>query len=228
MVEAAAVIRAIRVEQVTKLFGATAALRGVSMRFDAGAICFLEGGNGAGKSTLLAIMGTVMKASSGRVEYAPGITNRRQIRGAIGWVAHESHCYRELTGEDNVRLAARMYGVDADTAWKSVCGRLDLGGFGRRRVGELSRGQRQRVAIARALVHRPAVLLMDEPWTGLDLDASERLGAVLCEERDRGALIVAVSHVREHAEMVGARRVRLERGRIVADVEGRAPAGGRA
>ena len=209
-------IKRIRVEGVTKLFGSTAALRGVSAVFEAGSISFLEGGNGAGKSTLLAIMGTVLKASRGVVQYGELGLDRRMVRAQLGWVAHDSHCYRDLTAQENVALAARMYGMEPSAAWSSVASRLDIVGFANRRVGTLSRGQKQRVAIARALVHRPGVLLMDEPWSGLDQRACSRLVELLGEERDRGAIVIAVSHVAEHAARLGARRLRLERGVILA------------
>ncbi|HMJ12948.1 MAG TPA: ATP-binding cassette domain-containing protein, partial [Polyangiaceae bacterium] len=101
-------IERIRVRAVTRLFGATPALRGVSASFSPGTITLLEGPNGAGKSTLLAIIGTVLSPSSGVVVYDPVGSERERVRAHIGWVAHESHCYRELTGRQNVELAARL------------------------------------------------------------------------------------------------------------------------
>lgn len=215
MVGTEVVIEAIRVEGVTKLFGATAALRGVCATFRGGTVTFIEGGNGAGKSTLLGIVGTVIKASSGRVTYGSLGDDRVRVRAHMGRVGHESQCYRDLSARENVTIAARMYGVEGAGAWLDVMERLDLSGLGDRRVGSLSRGQKQRVAIARAIVHRPAVLLLDEPWSGLDARSSEALVRVIRAERDRGAVVVAVSHVAEHARALGAERVRLEGGRVV-------------
>lgn len=207
----------IEVRRVTRLFGATAALRGVSTDFEAGTITCLHGPNGAGKSTLLGIVGTLLTPNSGTVWYAPIGDDREAARAHIGWVAHDSHCYPELSGRQNVELAARLYGVDARTAWASVVDRVGAGAFGHRAVGTLSRGQRQRVALARALVHRPSVLLLDEPFTGLDAASCEALERVLAEERDRGAIIVVVSHVLDWVDRLESRRLRIEGGRVATD-----------
>lgn len=200
---------------VTRTFGATAALRSVNATFEAGTLTLLEGPNGAGKSTLLAVIGTVLKPSSGEVQYPPVGDDPQQVRAHLGWVAHDSHCYRELDARGNVELAARIHGLDPARAWERVAERLDVARLGARRVGTLSRGQRQRVSLARALVHGPSVLLLDEPWTGLDRASTELLERVLDEERTRGSLIIVVSHGEGVAERLRARRVRLEGGRIV-------------
>jgi heme exporter protein A len=205
----------IEVRSVTRLFGATPALRGVTVDFSAGELVFLEGPNGAGKSTLLAVIGTVLPPTRGTVQYAPLGDDRQLAREHIGWVAHDSHCYRELTARQNVELAARLRGVDPEQAWRRVSERVNAEALADRSVGTLSRGQRQRVALARALIHNPSVLLLDEPWSGLDPATAERLEAVLLEERERGALVIVVNHAPGLAERLGARTVRLEAGRLV-------------
>ncbi len=207
-------IERIEVRSVTRLFGATPALRGVTTSFDSGELVFLEGPNGAGKSTLLAIVGTVLAPSSGSVHYVPLGEDRQRAREHIGWVAHESHCYRELTGRQNVELAARLHGLEPGAAWQRASARVRAEAFGDRSVGTLSRGQRQRIALARALVHQPSILLLDEPWTGLDDATSRELENVLVEERERGAIVVVVNHAPGLGERLGARTVRIERGRI--------------
>ncbi len=204
----------IEVRGETRLFGATPALRGVSTRFEAGTISFLEGPNGAGKSTLLAVVGTVLQPTSGSVVYAPLGEDVEQVRPHMGWVAHDSHCYRELTARQNVELAGRLYGVDGKQAWERVAGRVAIEALEHRAVGTLSRGQRQRVALGRALVHDPSVLLLDEPWAGLDAASAERLEQVLIEERDRGVLVIVVSHSSDLAARLAGVRVRLVAGRI--------------
>jgi ABC-type multidrug transport system ATPase subunit len=208
-------VERIRVRSVTRLFGATPALRGVNASFSAGSITLLEGPNGAGKSTLLSIVGTVLTPSTGAVVYDPLGSDRQLVRGHIGWVAHESHCYRELTGRQNVELAAKLHGLPPQAAWQRVADRVGAQAFGERPFSSLSRGQRQRISLARALAHDPSVLLLDEPWTGLDVASAERLESVLLAERDRGTLIIVVSHSPGLAERLGARRVRLEGGRVV-------------
>lgn len=207
-------VQRIVVESVTRMFGAVAALRGVSLELKAGEITTLEGANGAGKSTLLSVLATVLRPTHGRVVYDPLGEEPEAVRPELGWVAHESMCYRELTGRENVELAARVYGADVSTAWARACERVHAQNFGDRPIGRLSRGQRQRIALARALVHDPSVLLLDEPWAGLDAASSSLLERTLMAERDRGALIVVSSHAPEQAERLGARRVQLVAGRL--------------
>ena len=208
-------VRAIETKGVTRLFGTTPALRNVTVRILGGQLTFLEGPNGAGKSTLLAVLGTVLKPTRGQVYYDPLGQDPAAARREIGWVGHDSHCYKELSARENVQLAARWHGVDPKLAWESVAARVNATPFAERAVGTLSRGQKQRVALARALVHQPSVLLLDEPWSGLDPASAEGLEKVLIEERDRGALVIVVNHSMGLAERLGARRIRLEGGRVV-------------
>lgn len=208
-------IQRIELVKVTRLFGSTCALRSVSASFEAGDITFLLGPNGAGKSTLLSIIGTVLRPTSGVVRYPPGEPSLEEVRRQVGWLAHDSRCYRELSGRENVEFAARLYGLDPVTAWERVAGLVGIDRFGERPVGTLSRGQRQRVALARALVHRPSVLLMDEPWSGLDTASAARLEDVLIEERRRGTIVVVVTHGTDVVDRLGGRRLMLQRGGVV-------------
>jgi heme exporter protein A len=211
-----ATVSRIEVRAVTRRFGATLALRQVSAAFEAGTLTFLEGPNGAGKSTLLAIIGTVLRPSTGSVSYEPFGEDQALARRHIGWVAHESHAYRELSGRRNIELVTQIHGLsDAEAEIERVIERVGAASFANRPVGTLSRGQRQRIALARALVHDPGVLLLDEPWTGLDVASVDKLEAVIHEELARGSLIIAVTHGAGTAERLGARRVRIEAGRIV-------------
>jgi ABC-type multidrug transport system ATPase subunit len=209
-------IERIVVDSVTRTFGAVAALRAVSVVLSAGEIVTLEGENGAGKSTLLSVLATVLRPTFGRVVYEPLGEELDLVRPELGWVSHESLCYRELSGRENVELAARVYGVELAGAWEQARDRVDARAFGDRPVRTLSRGQRQRIALARALVHAPSVLLLDEPWAGLDARSSELLERTLVAERDRGTLVVVSSHAAEQAERLRARRIRLAGGRIQA------------
>jgi heme exporter protein A len=209
-------VERIEVRGVTRTFGTTAALRGVNVSFQSGTISLLEGPNGAGKSTLLGVIGTVLRPNAGSVRYLPLMEDdAMSVRAQLGFVAHDSYCYRDLDARENVKLAARIHGVDADAAWERVIERVDVRHLAERRVGALSRGQRQRVALARALAHEPSVLLLDEPWTGLDRKSAGELENVLKAETGRGTLIVVVSHGDDMAARLGARRVRLEAGRVV-------------
>jgi ABC-type multidrug transport system ATPase subunit len=189
-------------------------LRGVSARFEQGTITFIEGPNGAGKSTLLAIMAAGLEPTAGSVSYAPLGGSRSLVRAELGWLAHESRAYRDLTTRENVELAARLHGIDPDLGFSRASEALGLGPFSEQAFGTLSRGQRQRVALARVLVHTPSLLLLDEPLTGLDSESMERVAALLIRERERGSVVIVVSHVEGFPERVNGRRLRLEAGRI--------------
>ncbi|HEX7668981.1 MAG TPA: ABC transporter ATP-binding protein [Polyangiaceae bacterium] len=207
-------VQAVEVRGVTRVFRGRPVLRAVSARFEAGTITFIEGPNGAGKSTLLAIMATGLEPSLGSVAYPPLGECRAAIRGELGWLAHESRAYKDLTARENVHLAARLRGVDPEAGFARVAETLGLGGFCDQGFGTLSRGQRQRVALARVLVHQPRVLLLDEPLTGLDSESTQRVASLLVAERDRGSVVVVVSHVEGFPERVQGRRIRLESGRL--------------
>ncbi|MBX3183772.1 MAG: heme ABC exporter ATP-binding protein CcmA [Polyangiaceae bacterium] len=205
-------LTSVEVQGVTRVFGSTLALRGVTVSFPAGAVTVLEGPNGAGKSTLLGIIGTLIQPTSGQVHYPP-LKEAAEVRRELGWLGHDSHCYRELTGRENVTLAAGLHGCGASEVQASL-ERVGATGFCERPVSTLSRGQRQRVALARALVHAPSLLLLDEPSSGLDVASVERLIEVVMEERARGSVVVMVSHSRGIASRIGDRVVRLEAGRV--------------
>ena len=207
-------ISRIELRGVTRLFGPNVALRAVDVDFEAGPITFVQGPNGAGKSTLMSIVGTVLKPSRGVVTYAPHGSSRQLARRHIGWVAHDSHCYADLSGRENVELAARIHGLPATEAWREACARVQAERFGGQAVGTLSRGQRQRIALARALVHAPSVLLLDEPLTGLDHASVERMEQILIEERDRGTIVIVISHTQGMAERLQGRRIYMHQGRI--------------
>ncbi len=200
---------------VTKTYGPVRALVGVSCTFRGGGVTILRGPNGSGKSTLLSIVGTMARPTSGRVDHGALGHDRLEVRAALGWVGHDSLCYPDLTGRENIELAASLHGLDAAVAFVRAAERFDLGAFAGRPVRTCSRGQRQRIALARALVASPRLLLLDEPTTGLDGAAIERLRGVLREEADRGAAIVLSTHDDTFAAAVGGDAVVLDRGRRV-------------
>ncbi|HEX3597732.1 MAG TPA: ABC transporter ATP-binding protein [Polyangiaceae bacterium] len=211
-------IDAVDVRGVTRAFGGRPVLRGVTTRFERGTVTFVEGPNGAGKSTLLGVLGTALSPTSGTVRFEPIGDSVEDVRRELGWLSHEGRMYRELTGRENIELAARLQGVASTSAFAGVSSRLGLDDFADQPVATLSRGQRQRVALARALVHEPSLLLLDEPLTGLDVESADRLAKVISEERTRGSIVIVVSHTTGFPERIGGRRIRLERGRIVKDI----------
>jgi ABC-type multidrug transport system ATPase subunit len=208
-------VSAIDVQGVTRLFGATAALRGVSCRFEAGTLTFVQGPNGAGKSTLLAILATVLRPTSGSISYHPFGRNRSIARAHIGWAAHDSHCYRDLSGRANVTFNAELHGAGDPERVRMAAERVGAVPFWDQPVGTMSRGQRQRISLARALVHAPSVLLLDEPTSGLDGASLSRFEDVVVQERDSGSIVIVISHRDEWVNRLAGRRIWLERGRVV-------------
>lgn len=209
MPEAARVI----VQGVTRRFGAAWVLRGVDVEFEAGSVTVVGGANGAGKSTLLGIVAGLVQPTGGEVFWVPTRVSVRERREAVGWVGHESLSYRDLSALENVVLAARTHGANEGSARLSL-ERVGAVAFAERRVGTLSRGQKQRVALARGIVHSPSLLLFDEPSTGLDAAGATLLESVIIEERERGAIVVIVSHDPGLASRLEARYVIVERGRV--------------
>jgi heme exporter protein A len=200
-------------KRVSRNFGSTVALRGIDASFSAGQITSLEGPNGSGKSTLLGILGTTISPTRGEVLYGSQSVEPAEIRAAIGWLSHETHCYPDLTPRQNLKFAASLYGM-REERWESAAERFGVDAFADRTFRRLSRGQRQRVALARSMVHAPSILLLDEPTNGLDRDGIERLVMALSEEAARGCIVVLVTHDAILAERVAARRLYLERGRL--------------
>ena len=209
-------LRRVVVEKVTKTFGRSVALRGVSGVFEAGELALVEGANGSGKSTLLSVLGRVVRPTSGSVRYEAdgGELDDAELRRELGWVSHETLCYPDLTGRQNVELALRAHGLDPAALWAGVAARFELGEFAERPMRGCSRGQRQRVSLARALAHGPGLVLLDEPSTGLDARSLGRLRAVIREEAARGAVVVMVTHEPEAFAAEAGRRLVLERGRV--------------
>jgi heme exporter protein A len=208
------VIERVVLRGVVKAYGATLALRGVDAVILGRGVSLIEGPNGSGKSTLLGVVGTVVRPTSGSVDYGSIGASRVDVRREIGWVSHETLAYPDLTGQQNVELVARSHGLEAAAAWAEAEERFELGSFARRALRTCSRGQRQRVSLARALVHRPSLVLLDEPTTGLDRAGVSRLLKVVDEEQQRGAGVVVVSHEPEVFSGLVSARILLERGRV--------------
>jgi heme exporter protein A len=136
------------------------------------------------------------------------------VRARLGWVGHDTLAYGDLSGRENIILAARLHGLDPRAALAEAEERFSLGSFVDRLVRTYSRGQRQRVALARALVHHPSLLLLDEPTAGLDASSTARLVAVMKEEARRGATIILSTHEPGLVSELGGRVFFLERGAV--------------
>lgn len=213
-------IERVQIRGVTKRYGQERALANVTVELSAGKVCALLGHNGAGKSTLLGILSTLVQATAGKVEYHSGghaLEHGAALRREIGLLAHASLCYGELSAVENLLLFARLYGVPLDEA--AAVARLDevgLAGSAHHRAARTySRGMWQRLALARALLPRPSLVLLDEPFTGLDRGGAMALGESLGELKARGAMVVVVTHDLEAIAALTDHVIILRRGAIV-------------
>jgi heme exporter protein A len=210
----------VALDRVTKVYGRQRALAGVTLELEAGTICALLGHNGAGKSTLLSILATLLRPTSGEVRYGavPHGRAAQELRGTIGLVAHDSFLYADLTARENLRLYARLYGLaEPEARAAELIARVGLEAAQDRVVRTYSRGMQQRLALARALVHDPPLLLLDEPFTGLDRSAVEMLKELLVERRAAGAILLLVTHDLEIAAELCGHLAILKGGKVADD-----------
>jgi heme exporter protein A len=206
------------------VYGRTRALGGVDLTLRAGEATALLGPNGAGKSTLVGILATLVAPSSGGVRYGELDHGDDDLRATIGVIAHESLCYGDLTGRENLTFWSRLYAVpDARARVEALLERVGLADAAARPARTYSRGMLQRLAVARALVHRPQLLLADEPFTGLDRAGVELLAALLKEERARGCILCVVTHDFDAVAALVDRVVVLARGRVAFDAPAPSP-----
>ena len=215
----------IEVCDLAKSFGPRAALVDVSFSAAVGESVVVVGPNGAGKTTLLRILATLARPTSGTV-YMVGM-NLAQTAGRarryIGFLSHRTLLYEDLTAEQNLRFYAQMY--DLTDGATRVAELLERVGLTKRRhdlVRTFSRGMQQRLAVARAVLHRPRVLLLDEPYTGLDPYAAQVLSDLVAELMDEGHTVLWTTHNLERALASGGRVIVLAQGRIVYDEPRRA------
>jgi heme exporter protein A len=204
---------------LVRRYGAVPVLRGVDLAVRPGEGVAVLGPNGAGKTTLLRILAGLARPDAGTV-LAGGTRFSAEdptARRMVGLVAHQSLLYGELTPRENVRFAARLFGPD-EAAVSRALDRLELGRHAERPVRLLSRGLVQRAALARALVHEPPLLLLDEPFTGLDVPAAERLAALLRGWREEGRGVLVVTHQLPEAWPALTRVMVLHDGRWALDL----------
>jgi heme exporter protein A len=180
-------------------FGQRPILQGLSLNLQQGEALALFGPNGAGKTTLLRLLATLLQPSKGEV-FLDGISlarrsERAKARRRIGFLSHHSMLYERLTARENLRFYARMYGVeDPERRCAALFEQVELVGREDDPVEEYSRGMQQRLALARALVHDPELILLDEPFSGLDPRATLRLGSLLADLARRGKAVLFTSH----------------------------------
>jgi heme exporter protein A len=208
----------IQFENIEKRYGGLYALRRISVEIAAGECVIFAGRNGSGKTTLLRIASRLVRASSGVVTYTGGKGGNSEALAALGFVAHATMVYDELTAEENLLLFAKLQGI-AEPASRAEGLLREVGLLERRNslVRTFSRGMRQRVAIARALLNEPSVLLLDEPATGLDPQGITWLADSLRRMRDAGRTILMSLHGESEISALATRAIRLDAGSVVAD-----------
>jgi heme exporter protein A len=198
-------------------FGGPAVLKGVDLSIEQGDLITVFGPNGAGKTTLLKILAGLLRPAKGTVLIA-GVDAARSptsLRRLIGMISHQPYVYPQLTGRENLEFYAGLYGlVDPRRKAKQMLEQMQLQTAADTEVGTYSRGMQQRLAVARALLHDPRVLLLDEPFTGLDQQGREHLSGLLRDLRSGERTIVMTTHDIDEGLGLSDRLAVLARGRV--------------
>jgi heme exporter protein A len=202
---------------VCRNFGRRRAVDGVDLSLGAGESLTLFGPNGAGKTTLLRLIAGLLAPTAGTVRVlGRALRSESTSRASIGLISHQSMLYRALTALENIEFTARLYGLDAPrAAAMAALERMRVADRARTPVRALSRGLQQRVAIARSIVHRPALLLLDEPYTGLDAAGASALTDMLRDLRGAGSTLVLVTHNVDEGLSVASRAAIMLEGKLV-------------
>ena len=208
---------ALQADGLTRSFGGRRAVVDVDLELDVGECLALFGPNGAGKTTLLRLLAGLLKPTAGAARInGQLLRGDAAARAQVGFISHQSMLYGPLTVRENVELAARLYGVrEAAVAATHALREMRVLDRAESPVRSLSRGLQQRVSIARAMVHRPRVLLLDEPYTGLDALGAATLTEMLARLRGDGATLVLVTHNIAEGLEVATQAAVMHRGRVV-------------
>jgi heme exporter protein A len=202
---------------LTKVYAYRPALRGLDLELPWGKLLTVFGPNGSGKSTLIRLLAGLARPSQGSVRLA-GLDPGRapaQARSLLGVVTHQTFLYDDLTGHENLRFYARLFGVkEVDQRIAALARTLALEPYLSARVGSLSHGIQKRLSMARALIHQPTILLLDEPETGLDQEALGLLESLLADHRGAGGSVVLTTHSLEGGLGMADQVAILSRGRL--------------
>jgi heme ABC exporter ATP-binding subunit CcmA len=211
--EAAATSPCARLDQVSKLFGSFAALRQVSVELEPGRCYVLIGENGAGKSTLLRILAGLLHPSHGTVNVF-GNLQPHDARARIGYMSHAPMLYDELTAQENLRYFASLYPGRPCLSPAEALRQVGLDPDLPRTLGQYSQGMRQRTSLARVLLPVPELLLLDEPFSNMDVESVSQMVALLAGFRQSNRTIVITTHQREVAAPIADFVLRLQAGRV--------------
>jgi ABC-type multidrug transport system ATPase subunit len=211
---------AVALHEVSKLYGRFAALRMVTGQFAAGRLYLILGENGAGKSTLLRVMAGLIQPSHGKLTIL-GSSDHRVVKPQLGYMAHASMLYDELSGRENLAYFAELYGICDQAVCDHAMRTVGLDPTLERRVGQYSQGMRQRLSLARAILNDPRILLLDEPFSNVDVASAKEMTRLLGSMRDSGKTIFLVTHQPALLEGVADESVQMSAGRVIERVDHR-------
>jgi len=203
----------VEVSGLVKQFGRFAALRGVDADFAAGKFYVILGDNGAGKTTLLRALAGLAHPTRGTISILG--KNPDEACRKIGYMAHPSLLYDEMSGLENLRYFARLYDISGDSRCEQVIRWVGLDPELQRPVGKYSQGMRQRMSLARAILHDPQVLLLDEPFSNVDVHSAREMVELLKAMRNAGKTIFVVTHQALLLEGAADEFVWMQAGKIV-------------
>ena len=208
----------VRLDQVSKLFGTFAALRQVTFELEPGKCYVLIGENGAGKSTLLRILAGLIRPSFGKVSVFAGPggdLDPHEARARIGYMSHAPMLYDELTAQENLRYFSRLYAGRERLTPAEALRQVGLDPELTRTLGQYSQGMRQRTSLARVLLPVPELLLLDEPFSNMDVESARQMVELLAGFRHGSRTIVITTHQREMAAPIADWVLRLHAGRVL-------------
>jgi ABC-type multidrug transport system ATPase subunit len=203
----------VKITNLVKQFGRFAALRGVTADFAPRRLYAILGDNGAGKTTLLRTLAGLSRPTRGTVSVL-GSSALRAVCGQIGYMAHPSLLYDEMSGMENLRYSAQLYGISNDERCAHVIRAVKLDPTLERPVGQYSQGMRQRMSLARALLNDPQILLLDEPFSNVDVRSARQMAGLLGEMRYAGKTLFVVTHQAALLENIADEFVWMEAGQI--------------
>jgi heme exporter protein A len=205
---------------IEKKFGYSYAVRNVSLEVRRGEFVALFGSNGAGKTTFLKVAAGLMRPTKGTLSIEGFDVGRQaeEARRRIGFLSHNTFVYRDLSPLENLKFFCSLYGVsNSEERLLDLLKRVDLAQRASEPVRAFSRGLQQRVGIARALLHNPSLILLDEPYTGLDAKAAQTLNSILDEAVGAGKTVILTTHDLDQGLRAATRAVILDRGKVVYD-----------
>lgn len=208
-------------KQLSKSFGPQRVLLNLDLSLQSGEIVCLLGQNGVGKTTLIRLLSGLLKPTAGEISIdgKPVDFNQSLIRRTIGLILHQTFLYEQLTGLENLQFYARLYEARlSDSDLRQILARVGLGKVRPVPVRSYSRGMKQRLTIARALLNDPQILLLDEPYTGLDQQGCAMLNQLLLEEKEKQRIILVTTHELSFIRQVASRFEILYHGKIAASI----------